>query len=51
MQKDIGKTGRRLGDRFREHLRGVEKQGRTQTVARKSNLPDHSNQPERFSFN
>ena len=42
----IGKTGRRLGDRFREHLRGVEKddQNASKPVARHFNLPNHSNQ-------
>ena len=42
----IGKTGRRLGDRFREHLRDVEKddQNASKPVARHFNLPNHSNQ-------
>ena len=41
----IGETGRRLGDRFREHLRDVEKNGRdaSKPVARHFNLPNHSN--------
>ena len=39
----IGETGRRLGDRFREHLRDVEKndKGATKPVARYSNLSNH----------
>ena len=42
----IGETGRRLGDRFREHLRDVEKddQNAFKPVARHFNLPIHSNQ-------
>ena len=42
----IGETGRRLGDRFREHLRDVEKddQNASKPVARHFNLPNHSNQ-------
>ena len=42
----IGETGRRLGDRFREHLRDVEKddQNACKPVARHFNLPNHSNQ-------
>ena len=42
----IGETGRRLGDRFREHLRVVEKddQNASKPVARLFNLPNHSNQ-------
>ena len=35
----IGKTGRRLGDRFREHLRDVEKDDKD---ASHFNLPNHS---------
>ena len=37
---------RRLGDRFREHLRDVEKddQNASKPVARHFNLPNHSNQ-------
>ena len=40
----IGETGRRLGDRFREHLRDVEKDDKdaSKTVARHFNLPNHS---------
>ena len=40
----IGETGRRLGDRFREHLRDVEKddKGASKPVARHFNLPNHS---------
>ena len=37
----IGETGRRLGDRFREHLRDVEKDA-SKPVARHFNLPNHS---------
>ena len=44
----IGETGRRLGDRdrFREHLRDVEKDDKnaSKPVARHFNLPDHSKQ-------
>ena len=43
----IGETGRRLGDRFREHLRDVEKddQNTSKPVVRHfKNLPNHSNQ-------
>ena len=42
----IGETGRRLGDRFREHLRDVEKddQNASKPVARHFNLSNHSNQ-------
>ena len=42
----IGETGRRLGDRFREHLRDVEKDDKnaSKPVARHSNLPNHSKQ-------
>ena len=42
----IGETGRRLGDRFREHLRDVEKDGKnaSKPVARYFNLPNHSMQ-------
>ena len=42
----IGETGRRLGDRFREHLRDIEKddQNASKPVARHFNLPNHSNQ-------
>ena len=40
----IGKTGRRLGDRFREHLRDVEKDDKdaSKPVARHFNLPNPS---------
>ena len=42
----IGETGRRLGDRFREHLRDVEKddQNASKPVARHFYLPNHSKQ-------
>ena len=43
----IGETaGRRLGDRFREHLREVEKDDKnaSKPVARHFNLPNHSKQ-------
>ena len=38
----IGETGRRLGDRFREHLRDVEKDDKdaSKPVARHFNLPN-----------
>ena len=40
----IGETGRRLDDRFREHLRDVEKDDKnaSKPVARHFNLPNHS---------
>ena len=40
----IGETGRRLGDRFREHLRDVDKDDKdaSKPVARHFNLPNHS---------
>ena len=40
----IGETGRRLGDRFRQHLRDVEKNDKdaSKPVARHFNLPNHS---------
>ena len=40
----IGETGRRLDDRFREHLRDVEKNDKdaSKPVARHFNLPNHS---------
>ena len=40
----IGETGRRLGDRFREHLRNVERNDKdaSKPVARHFNLPNHS---------
>ena len=42
----IGETGRRLGDRFREHLRDVERNDKdaSKPVARHFNLPYHSKQ-------
>ena len=42
----IGETGRRQGDRFREHLRDVEKdyKNASKPVARHFNLPNHSKQ-------
>ena len=42
----IGETGRRLGDRFREHLRDVEKDDKnaSKPVDRHLNLPNHSKQ-------
>ena len=42
----IGETGRRLGDRFREHLRDVEKNenNASKPIARHFNLPNHSKQ-------
>ena len=42
----IGETGRRLGDRFREHLRDVEKDDKnaSKPVARHFNLPNQSKQ-------
>ena len=42
----IGETGRRLGDRFREHLRDVEKDENNafKPIARHFNLPNHSKQ-------
>ena len=45
MQKAIiGETGRRLGDRYREHLRDVEKDDKdtSKPVARHFNLPNHT---------
>ena len=43
---DIGETGRRLGDRFRKHLRDVEKNDKdaSKPVARHFNLHNHSKQ-------
>ena len=40
----IGETERRLGDRFREHLRDVERNDKdaSKPVARHLNLPNHS---------
>ena len=42
----IGETGRRLGDRFREHLREVElnDEDASKNVVRHFNLPYHSKQ-------
>jgi len=42
----IGETGRRLGDRFREHLRDLEKddQNASKPVARHFNLHNHYKQ-------
>ena len=42
--KYIGETGRRLGDRYREHLRDVEINDKdaSKPVARHFNLPNHS---------
>ena len=42
----IGETGRRLGDRFREHLRDVERNDKdaSKPVVRHFNLPNHSKQ-------
>ena len=42
----IGETGRRLGDRFREQLRDVEKDDKnaSKPVARRFNLTNHSKQ-------
>ena len=42
----IGETGRRLGDRFREHLSDVERNDKdaSKPVARHFNLPNHSKQ-------
>ena len=42
----IGETGRRLGDRFHEHLRNVEKDDKnaSKPVARHFHLPKHSMQ-------
>ena len=42
----IGETGSRLGDRFREHLRDVEKDDKnaSEPVARHLSLPNHSKQ-------
>ena len=42
----IGETGRRIGDRFREHLCGVEKDDKnaSKPIARHFNLPNNSKQ-------
>jgi len=49
----IGETGRRLGDRFREHLRDVEKDDKdaSKPVARHFNLPNHSKEHMSISKN
>ena len=43
---DIGETGRRLGDRFREHLLDTEKDDKnaSKLVTRNLKLPNHSKQ-------
>ena len=47
----IGKTGRRLDDRFREHLREVEKEGKkaSKQAARHFNLSNYSKKHMAFS--
>ena len=42
----MGETGRRLGDRFREHLCEVERNDKdaSKPVARHLNIPNHSEQ-------
>ena len=42
----VVETGRRLGDRFQEHLRDVERNDKdaSKPVARHFNLPNHSKQ-------
>ena len=42
----IGETGRRLGDRFREYVRDLERNDKdaSKPVARHLNLPNHSKQ-------
>ena len=42
----FGETGRRLGERFREHLRDVERNVKdaSKAVAKHFNLPNHSKQ-------
>ena len=42
----FGETGRRLGDRFREHFRDVERNDKdaSKAVAKHLNLPNHSKQ-------
>ena len=42
----IGESGRKLGDRFREHLLDVKNKGSdlSKPVARHFNLPDHSHE-------
>ena len=46
LQLHIGETGRRQGERFREHLHDIEKHDKngSQPVARHFNLPSHSKQ-------
>ncbi|PFX34490.1 Testis-specific serine/threonine-protein kinase 3 [Stylophora pistillata] len=46
----IGETGRRLGDRFREHLRDVERNDKdaSKPVAKHFNIPKHSKQHMAF---
>ena len=48
----IGETGRRLGDRFRKHLRDVERNDKdaSKPVARHFNLPNHSSQHMTMTF-
>jgi len=48
----IGETGRRLGDRFREHHRDVEKDDKdaSKPIARPFNLPNHSMQHMSVAF-
>ena len=48
----IGETGRRLGERFREHLRDVEKDDKdtSKPVARHFNLLNHSKQHEAICY-
>ena len=45
-EQHMVETGRRLGDRFREHLRDVEKDDKnaSKPVTRHFNLPNHSKQ-------
>jgi len=38
----IGETGRRLGDRFRDHLYDIRKQDLTKPVSRHFNSHNHS---------
>ena len=40
----IGETGRRLGDRFREHLRDVERNDKVASKPVARHLPNHSKQ-------
>ena len=48
----IGETGRRLGDRFLEHLRDVERNDKdaSKPVARHFNLPNHSWRSAAFPY-